>query len=76
LFLRTLLALPQAGRQRRKHSEQFFRNRQRHPVDGLCPVFFIGAVIAFQAGPVLGGTYFYQRGRGVVGITSPRNSRR
>ena len=53
LFWRTLLALPQAWRQRQKVFEQFFEIANASLLMVCILSFFIGAVIALQTGPVL-----------------------
>ena len=53
LFWRTLLALPQAWRQREKVFDQFFEIGNASLLMVCVLSFFIGAVIALQTGPVL-----------------------
>ncbi len=65
-----ICALPFAWRQRQKIFDQFFEIGNASLLMVCVLSFFIGAVIALQTGPVLGGTRTDQRGRrGVVGIT-------
>ncbi|HEY5041028.1 MAG TPA: ABC transporter permease [Verrucomicrobiae bacterium] len=53
LFWRTLLALPQAWRQRQKVFEQFFEIGNASLLMVCILSFFIGAVLALQTGPLL-----------------------
>src|SRR5258706_1880471 len=53
LFWRTLLALPQAWRQRDKVFDQFFEIGNASLLMVCVLSFFIGAVISLQTGPVL-----------------------
>src|SRR6478735_5426236 len=52
LFWRTLLALPQAWRQRQKVFEQFFEIGNASLLMVCVLSFFIGAVISLQTGPM------------------------
>ena len=68
LFWRTLLALPQAWRQRDKVFDQFFEIGNASLLVGCVLSFFIGAVIALQTGPVLVERSLPSAVGGVVGI--------
>ena len=68
LFWRTLLALPQAWRQRQKVFEQFFEIGNASLLMVCILSFFIGAVIALQTGPVLVERSLASAVGGVVGI--------
>lgn len=68
LFWRTLLALPQAWRQRQKVFEQFFEIGNASLLMVCVLSFFIGAVIALQTGPVLVERSLGSAVGGVVGI--------
>jgi len=68
LFWRTLLALPQSWRQRRKIYEQFFEIGNASLLMVCVLSFFIGAVIALQTGPVLVERSLASAVGGVVGI--------
>ena len=68
LFWRTLLALPQAWRQRQKVFEQFFEIGNASLLMVCVLSFFIGAVIALQTGPVLVEHSLTSAVGGVVGI--------
>jgi len=69
LFWRTLLALPQAWRQRRKIYEQFFEIGNASLLMVCVLSFFIGAVIALQTGPVLVERSLSSAVGGIVGIS-------
>src|SRR5476651_37668 len=69
LFWRTLLALPQAWRQRRKVFEQFFEIGNASLLMVCVLSFFIGAVIALQTGPVLVERSLSSAVGGIVGIS-------
>lgn len=68
LFWRTLLALPQAWRQRRKVFEQFFEIGNASLLMVCLLSFFIGAVIALLTGPALVERSFSNAVGGVVGL--------
>jgi phospholipid/cholesterol/gamma-HCH transport system permease protein len=68
LFWRTLLALPQAWRQRQKVFEQFFEIGNASLLMVCVLSFFIGAVISLQTGPVLVEHSLTSAVGGVVGI--------
>jgi len=68
LFWRTLLALPQAWRQREKVFDQFFEIGNASLLMVCVLSFFIGAVIALQTGPVLVERSLSSAVGGVVGI--------
>jgi phospholipid/cholesterol/gamma-HCH transport system permease protein len=68
LFWRTLLALPQAWRQRDKVFDQFFEIGNASLLMVCVLSFFIGAVIALQTGPVLVERSLSSAVGGVVGI--------
>ena len=68
LFWRTLLALPQAWRQRDKVFDQFFEIGNASLLMVCVLSFFIGAVIALQTGPVLVERSLPNAVGGVVGI--------
>ena len=68
LFWRTLLALQQSWRQRRKIYEQFFEIGNASLLMVCVLSFFIGAVIALQTGPVLVERSLASAVGGVVGI--------
>jgi phospholipid/cholesterol/gamma-HCH transport system permease protein len=68
VFWRTLLALPQAWRQRQKIFEQFFEIGNASLLMVCVLSFFIGAVIALQTGPVLAERSLSSAIGGVVGI--------
>lgn len=68
LFWRTLRALPQTWRQRRKVFEQFFEIGNASLLMVCVLSFFIGAVIALQTGPVLVERSLGSAVGGVVGI--------
>ena len=68
LFWRTLLALPQAWRQRQKVFEQFFEIGNASLLMVCVLSFFIGAVIALQTGPILVERSLASAVGGVVGI--------
>ena len=68
LFWRTLLALPQAWRQRQKVYDQFFEIGNASLLMVCVLSFFIGAVIALQTGPVLVERSLASAVGGVVGI--------
>ena len=72
LFWRTLLALPQAWRQRDKVFEQFFEIGNASLLMVCVLSFFIGAVIALQTGPVLVERSLSSAVGGVVGIAIAR----
>src|ERR1700722_11271766 len=68
LFWRTLLAMPQAWRQRQKAFEQFYEIGNASLLMVCVLSFFIGAVIALQTGPVLVERSLSSAVGGVVGI--------
>ena len=68
LFWRTLLALPQAWRQRQKVFEQFFEIGNASLLMVCVLSFFIGAVIALQTGPILVERSLASAVGGVVGV--------
>ena len=68
LFWRTLLALPQTWRQRRKVLEQFFEIGSASLFMVCMLSFFIGGVIALNFGPPLMERSFASAIGGVVGI--------
>jgi phospholipid/cholesterol/gamma-HCH transport system permease protein len=68
LFWRTLLALPQAWRQRKKVYDQFYEIGNASLLMVCVLSFFIGAVIALQTGPVLVERSLSNAVGGVVGI--------
>ena len=68
LFWRTLLALPQAWRQRDKVFDQFFEIGNASLLMVCVLSFFIGAVIALQTGPILVERSLTSAVGGVVGI--------
>ena len=68
LFWRTLLALPQAWRQRDKVFDQFFEIGNASLLMVCVLSFFIGAVIALQTGPVLVERSLPNAVGGLVGI--------
>lgn len=68
LFWRTLLALPQAWRQRDKVFDQFFEIGNASLLMVCVLSFFIGAVISLQTGPVLVERSLGSAVGGVVGI--------
>jgi len=68
LFWRTLLALPQAWRQRDKVFDQFFEIGNASLLMVCVLSFFIGAVIALQTGPILVERSLSSAVGGVVGI--------
>lgn len=68
LFWRTLVALPQAWRQRQKVFEQFYEIGNASLLMVCVLSFFIGAVIALQTGPVLVERSLSSAVGGVVGI--------
>jgi phospholipid/cholesterol/gamma-HCH transport system permease protein len=68
LFWRTMLALPQAWRQRQKIFEQFYEIGNASLLMVCILSFFIGAVIALQTGPVLVERSLSSAVGGVVGI--------
>src|SRR5579863_7057821 len=68
LFWRTMLALPQAWRQRQKTFEQFYEIGNASLLMVCILSFFIGAVIALQTGPVLVERSLSSAVGGVVGI--------
>src|SRR6516165_805396 len=68
LFWRTLLALPQTWRQRRKVFDQFFEIGNASLLMVCVLSFFIGAVISLQTGPVLVEHSLGSAVGGVVGI--------
>src|SRR5271169_1828751 len=72
LFWRTLLALPQAWRQRDKVVDQFFEIGNASLLMVCVLSFFIGAVIALQTGPVLVERSLPNAVGGVVGIAIAR----
>jgi len=72
LFWRTLLALPQAWRQRDKIFDQFFEIGNASLLMACILSFFIGAVIALQTGPVLVEHSLSSAVGGVVGIAIAR----
>ena len=68
LFWRTVLALPQAWRQRDKVFDQFFEIGNASLLMVLVLSFFIGGVIALNFGPPLVDRSFASAVGGVVGI--------
>jgi phospholipid/cholesterol/gamma-HCH transport system permease protein len=68
LFWRTLLALPQTWRHRRKVFDQFFEIGNASLLMVCVLSFFIGAVISLQTGPVLVEHSLGSAVGGVVGI--------
>src|SRR3984885_3479120 len=72
LFWRTLVALPQAWRQRQKVFEQFFEIGNASLLMVCVLSFFIGAVIALQTGPVLVERSLASAVGGIVGIAHAR----
>ena len=68
LFWRTLLALPQAWRQRQKVYEQFFEIGNASLLMVCMLSFFIGGVIALNFGPPLVERSFTNAVGGVVGL--------
>ncbi len=68
LFWRTLLALPQAWRQREKVFEQFFEIGNASLLMVCVLSFFIGAVLALQTGPLLVENSMASVVGGVVGV--------
>ena len=68
LFWRTLLALPQAWRQRQKMFDQFFEIGNASLLMVACFHFSSAAVIALQTGPVLVERSLSSAVGGVVGI--------
>jgi phospholipid/cholesterol/gamma-HCH transport system permease protein len=68
LSWRTMLALPQAWRQRQKTFEQFYEIGNASLLMVCILSFFIGAVIALQTGPVLVERSLSSAVGGVVGI--------
>ena len=68
LFWRTLLALPQAWRQRDKVFDQFFEIGNASLLMVCVLSFFIGAVISLQTGPILVERSLASAVGGVVGI--------
>ena len=68
LFWRTLLALPQAWRQRQKVFEQFFEIGNASLLMVCMLSFFIGGVIALNFGPPLVQRSFTNAVGGVVGL--------
>ena len=68
LFWRTLLALPQAWRQRQKVFEQFFEIGNASLLMVCVLSFFIGAVLALQTGPLLVEHSMASVVGGVVGV--------
>src|SRR6201996_7212748 len=68
IFWRTLLALPQAWRQRQKIFEQFYEIGNASLLMVCVLSFFIGAVIALQTGPVMVEQGLSSAVGGVVGI--------
>jgi len=69
LFWRTLLAAPQAWRQRQKVFEQFFEIGNASLLMVCILSLFIGAVIALQTGPILVERGLASAVGGVVGIS-------
>jgi phospholipid/cholesterol/gamma-HCH transport system permease protein len=69
LFWRTLLATPQAWRQRQKVFDQFFEIGNASLLMVCILSFFIGAVIALQTGPILVERGLASAVGGVVGIS-------
>src|SRR5271154_2019272 len=69
VFWRTLLALPQAWRQRQKVFEQFFEIGNASLLMVCVLSFFIGAVIALQTGIVLADKGLADAVGGLVGIS-------
>ena len=70
LFWRTLLALPEAWRQRRKVFEQFFEIGNASLLMVCILSFFIGGVLALQTGPVLVERGLTNAVGGLVGIST------
>src|SRR5271165_575819 len=68
LFWRTLLALPQAWRQRQKVSEQFFEIGNASLMMVCILSFFIGGVISLLTGPVLVDRGLANAVGGLVGL--------
>ena len=68
LFWRTLLALPQAWRQRNKVFDQFFEIGNASLLMVCVLSFFIGAVLALQTGPLLVEHSMASVVGGVVGV--------
>jgi len=68
LFWRTLLALPQAWRQRSKVYEQFYEIGNASLLMVCVLSFFLGGVIALQTGPVLVERGLHNAVGGLVGI--------
>jgi len=68
IFWRTLLAMPQAWRQRQKILEQFYEIGNASLLMVCVLSFFIGAVIALQTGPVMVEQGLSSAVGGVVGI--------
>jgi phospholipid/cholesterol/gamma-HCH transport system permease protein len=69
LFGRTLQALPQAWRQRRKVFEQLFEIGNASLLMACILSFFIGGVIALQSGPVLADRGLANLIGGLVGLS-------
>jgi phospholipid/cholesterol/gamma-HCH transport system permease protein len=69
LFWRTLLALPEAWRQRQKVFDQFFEIGNASLLMVCVLSFFIGGVIALQTGPVLVERGLSSAVGGLVGIS-------
>lgn len=69
LFWRSLRALPQAARQRRKVFDQFYEVGNASLFMVCVLSFFIGAVIALQSGPVLVERGLAAAVGGIVGLT-------
>src|SRR5947207_10536380 len=69
LLWRTLLAIPQLGRQREKVFDQFFEIGNASLLMVCILSFFIGGVIALQTGPVLVERGLASAVGGVVGIS-------
>src|SRR5215211_6898555 len=72
LFWRTLLALPDAWRQRQKVFDQFFEIGNASLLMVCILSFFIGGVIALQTGPVLVERSLTSAVAGLVGIATCR----
>src|SRR6187401_609338 len=68
LFWRTLLALPQAWRQRNKVFDQFYEIGNASLLMVCVLSFFLGGVIALQTGPVLVERGLHNAVGGLVGI--------
>jgi phospholipid/cholesterol/gamma-HCH transport system permease protein len=68
LFGRTVLALPQTWRQRRKVLEQFFEIGNASLLMVCVLSFFLGGVITLQTGPVLVERGFHNAVGGLVGV--------